>query len=94
MARNMRNVIKIQNLLSLILNKLEATELKIERQANDIKTYIEQHKLDSETSKLLMAQQKATKTSIEILRDEIEELHQVVKLIFNEIGLEQNKEEQ
>jgi gas vesicle protein len=85
---------QIRELLSLILNKLEATELKIERQANDIKTYIEQHKLDSETSKLLMAQQKATKTSIEILRDEIEELHQVVKLIFNEIGLEQNKEEQ
>jgi len=85
---------EIRELLSLILNKLEATELKIERQANDIKTYIEQHKLDSETSKLLMAQQKATKTSIEILRDEIEELHQVVKLIFNEIGLEQNKEEQ
>ena len=85
---------EIRELLSHILNKLEATELKIERQANDIKTYIEQHKLDSETSKLLMAQQKATKTSIEILRDEIEELHQVVKLIFNEIGLEQNKEEQ
>ena len=85
---------QIRELLSLILNKLEATELKIERQANDIKTYIEQHKLDSETSKLLMAQQKATKTSIEILRDEIEELHQVVKLIFNKIGLEQNKEEQ
>lgn len=85
---------KIRELLSLILNKLEATELKIERQANDIKTYIEQHKLDSETSKLLMAQQKATKTSIEILRDEIDELHQVVKLIFNKIGLNQNKEEQ
>lgn len=35
-----------------------------------------------------------TKTSVEILRDEIDELHQVVKLIFNEIGLNQNKEEQ
>ena len=40
-----------------------------------------------------MAQQRATKTSIEILRDEIDELHQLVKLIFNEIGLDQNKEE-
>ena len=69
----------------MILKKLEATELKIERQPDDIRTYIEQQELDSETSKLLMAQQKATKTSIEILRDEIEELHQVVKLIFNEI---------
>ena len=84
---------QIRELLSLILNKLEATELKIERQANDIKTYIEQHKLDSETSKLLIAQQKATKTSIEILRDEIEELHQVVKLIFNKIGSDQTKED-
>jgi hypothetical protein len=84
---------EIKDLLSQILKKLEATELKIERQADDIKTYIEQHKLDSETSKLLMAQQKATKTSIEILRDEIEELHQVIKLLFNEIVSDQNKED-
>jgi len=86
-------ITEIKDLLSLILKKLEATELKIERQANDIKAYINQQELDIETSKLLMAQQKATKTSIEILRDEIEELHQVIKLIFNEIGLEQNKGE-
>ena len=85
---------EIKDLLSLILKKLETTELTIERQADDIKKYIEQQELDVGTSKLLMAQQKATKTSIEILRDEIEELHQVIKLIFNEIGLEQNKEEQ
>lgn len=85
---------EIKDLLRLILKKLETTELKIERQANDIQTYIKHRGLDSETSKLLMAQQKATKTSIEILRDEIEELHQVIKIIFNEIGLEQNKEEQ
>ena len=84
---------EIKDLLSLILNKLETTELTIERQADEIKTYIEQHELDLETSKLLMAQQKATKTSIEILRDEIEELHQVVKLIFKEKGLDQNKGE-
>ena len=58
---------EIKDLLSLILKKLETTELTIERQADDIKKYIEQHELDLETSKLLMAQQKATKTSIEIL---------------------------
>ena len=84
---------EIREILIQILKKLETIELKIERQADDIKTYIEQQELDSETSKLLMAQQKATKTSIEILRDEIEELHQVVKLIFNEIVSDQNKEE-
>jgi len=85
---------QIREILSQILKKLEATELKIERQADDIKAYIEKHELDLDTSKLLMAQQKATKTSIEILRDEIEELHQVVKLIFNEIALDQNKGEE
>lgn len=84
---------EIRELLSLILKKLEATELKIERQVDDIRTYFEQHELNSETSKLLMAQQKATKASIEILRDKIDELHQVVKLIFNEIVSEENKEE-
>lgn len=84
---------KIKDLLNLILKKLETTELTIERQAEEIKIYIEQQELDIETSKLLMAQQRAIKTSIEILRDEIEELHQVVKLIFNEIVSDENKEE-
>ena len=84
---------EIKDLLSLILKKLETNELTIERQADDIKKYIEQQELDVGISKLLMAQQRAIKTSIEILRDEIEELHQVVKLIFNEIGLNQNKGE-
>ena len=84
---------KIKDLLNLILKKLETTELTIERQAEEIKIYIEQQELDIETSKLLMAQQRAIKTSIEILRDEIEELHQVVKLIFNEKASDQNKGE-
>jgi cell fate regulator YaaT (PSP1 superfamily) len=85
---------QIREILSQILKKLETTELKIERQSEEIKTYIEPHELDLDTSKLLMAQQRAIKTSIEILRDEIEELHQVVKLIFNEIALDQNKGEE
>lgn len=84
---------EIKEILDQILNKLEATELKIERQADDVKKYIEQQELDVDTSKLLTAQQRAIKTSIEILREEIEELHQVVKLIFNEQSSKQNKEE-
>jgi len=85
-------ITEIKEILDQILNKLEATELKIERQADEIKTYIKHRGLDSEISKLLIAQQKSTKTSIEILRDEIEELHQVVKLIFNEIDSDQNNQ--
>ena len=39
--------------------------------------------MDLDKSQLLIAQQKATRTSIELLRDEIEELHQVIKVIFD-----------
>jgi|SaaInlStandDraft_6_1057023.scaffolds.fasta_scaffold976815_1 hypothetical protein len=38
-----KKLIEIRELLIQILNKLETIELMIERQADDIKTYIEQY---------------------------------------------------
>ena len=76
-------ITEVREVLSQILNKLEVTELKIERQFDEIKTYIEKCAVDLDKSHLLIAQQKATRTSIELLRDEIEELHQVIKVIFD-----------
>ena len=76
-------ITEVREVLSQILNKLEVTELKIERQFDEIKTYIEKCAVDLDKSQLLIAQQKATRTSIELLRDEIEELHQVIKIIFD-----------
>jgi hypothetical protein len=76
-------ITEVREALSQILNKLEVMELKIERQFDEIKTYIEKCSVDLDKSQLLIAQQKATRTSIELLRDEIEELHQVIKIIFD-----------
>jgi hypothetical protein len=80
-----KKITEIKDLLFLILNKLEETELKIERQSNEVKQYIEKHAFNLDTKALLLAQQKTTKTSIKLLREEIEELQEAIKLIFDEI---------
>ena len=87
-------IIEIRKLLSQILNELEATKQKIEQQSGDIKAYIEKCDVNLDKSQLLIAEQRSTKTSIELLRDEIEELHQVVKIIFNEISDKTDKEDE
>lgn len=84
-----KKITEIRELLNQILNKLETTELKIEKQVEEINKYIQQHGADSESGNLLIAQGKSTKTSIELLREEIEELHQVVKFIFQQTPLDQ-----
>ena len=89
-----KKITEVTELLFLILSKLEETETNIERQSHEIKQYIEKQELDVDTRTLLVAQQKSTKTSIELLREEIEELHEVVKLIFDEILSGQNKKEE
>ena len=87
-------IIEIRKLLSQILNELEATKQKIEQQSDDIKAYIEKCDVNLDKSQLLIAEQRSTRTSIELLRDEIEELHQVVKIIFNEINDKTDKEDE
>ena len=89
-----KKITEVTELLFLILSKLEETETNIERQSHEIKQYIAKQELDVDTRTLLVAQQKSTKTSIELLREEIEELHEVVKLIFDEILSGQNKKEE
>ena len=87
-------IIEIRKLLSQILNELEATKQKIEQQSDDIKAYIEKYDVNLNKNQLLIAEQKSTRTLIELLRDEIEELHQVVKIIFNEISDKTDKEDE
>jgi deoxyribose-phosphate aldolase len=87
-------IIEIRKLLSQILNELEATKQKIEQQSDDIKAYIEECDVNLNKNQLLIAEQRSTRTSIELLRDEIEELHQVVKIIFNEISDKTDKEDE
>ena len=73
---------EIKDLLGHILNKLERLEQKIERQEEDIRNFLASRDRSYEPSSLLIAQQKATRTSVELLREEIEELHQVIKVIL------------
>ena len=72
--------------LGLILKKLDSIEAKIERQEEGIKTYMENSISHLDANELLEAQQKSTRTTIALLYDEIEELHQVVMLLFQEIN--------
>jgi hypothetical protein len=73
---------EIKELLTHILNKLERLEQKIERQEEDIRIFLVSRDRSYEPSDLLIAQQKATRTSVELLREEIEELHQVIRVIL------------
>lgn len=77
---------EIQELLNLMINKLEATDLKLESQTEEVKKHIEQHGEQLNVEELLMAHQKEIKTSIELLRDEIDGLHQMVELMMDVIG--------
>ena len=72
----------IKELLSHILNKLETLEQKIEKQNEDVRIFLAGKDSSYEPSSLLIAQQKATRTSVELLREEVDELHQIIKVIL------------
>jgi hypothetical protein len=73
---------EIKELLNHILNKLDRLEQKIERQEEDIRIFLTSRDSSYEPSSLFLAQQKATRTSVELLREEIEELDQVIRVIL------------
>ena len=73
---------EIKELLGHILNQLDRLEQKIEKQNEDVRIFLASRDSSYEPSSLLIAQQKATRTSVELLREEIEELHQIIKVIL------------
>ena len=73
---------EIRDTLTFILNTLETIDSKLDAQEKDIKTYIEQKPLSLDSNELLIAGLKSTRTSFELLRDEIDELHQVTIELF------------
>jgi hypothetical protein len=73
---------EIKELLGHILNQLDRLEQKIEKQNEDVRIFLAGKDSSYEPSSLLIAQQKATRTSVELLREEIEELHQIIKVIL------------
>ena len=65
---------EIKRLLGHIFNELQKLENKIEKQEEDIRIFLTARDSNYKPSHLLIAQQKATRTSVELLRDEIEEV--------------------
>ena len=68
---------EIRDTLTFILNKLQTIDTKLERQEEDIKAYIARGLVHLDSNELLIAGLKSTRTSFELLRDEIDELQQI-----------------
>ena len=65
---------KIEELLIM----LKDIEVKITNQEKDVKIYIDKASSTAETTEILIAHMRSLKTSIELLRDEIDELEQII----------------
>jgi hypothetical protein len=74
---------EIRDALTFILNTLETIDSKLDGQEKDIKKYIELSSVNLDSNELLISGLKSTRTSFELLRDEIDELHQVTTALFN-----------
>jgi hypothetical protein len=77
---------EIRDALTFILNTLETIDSKLDGQEKDIKKYIELSSVNLDSNELLISGLKSTRTSFELLRDEIDELHQVTIALFNGEG--------
>ena len=77
---------EIRDTLTFILNTLETIDSKLDGQEKDIKKYIELSSVNLDSNELLISGLKSTRTSFELLRDEIDELHQVTIALFNGDG--------
>jgi len=76
-------ITEIRELLIQISKKLEVTQQKIEQQSDDIKKYINLNLVNLDSNELIIAGLKSSKTSFELLRDEIDELQQLTIVLFN-----------
>lgn len=68
--------------LNLILNKLRTIDSKLDRQEEDIKAYIGRSLVNLDSNELLISGLKSTRTSFELLRDEIDDLHALTVALF------------
>ena len=76
-------ITEIRELLIQISKKLEVTQQEIEQQSDDIKKYINLNLVNLDSNELIIAGLKSSKTSFELLRDEIDELQQLTIALFN-----------
>ena len=79
-----QKVDKLKDSLVFILNKLEGIEKQVRKQEEEIENYVKKNHI-IDFNELVATHLKSTKTSIELLHQEIEELHQLITLLFEEI---------
>ena len=79
-----QKVDKLKDSLVFILDKLENMEKQVRKQEQEIENYIKKNR-SIDFNELVAAHLKSTKTSIELLREEIDELQQLITLLFEEI---------
>jgi cell fate regulator YaaT (PSP1 superfamily) len=84
-----QKVDKLKDSLVFILDKLENMEKQVRKQEQEIENYIKKNR-SIDFNELVAAHLKSTKTSIELLREEIDELQQLITLLFN--GIKNNPE--
>lgn len=75
---------KVEEFQVVILRELKALESKLSKQEESIKRYMKQHRSHPNSEQLLIAGLRSTRTSFELLRDEIEELNQLMVMLFRE----------
>ena len=79
-----QKVHKLQDSIVFTLNKLEDMGKQVRKQEEEIENYIKKN-CTIDFNELVAAHLKSTKTTMELLREEIEELHQLTTLLFEEI---------
>lgn len=74
----------INEFYPLILKKLEAIEVLLNNKGVEIKSYLATNPDALKSADVLVAGLKSTRTSFELLRDEIEELHELTIVLSKE----------
>ena len=76
-----RTIEEIRAVLTHIFKKLEDVEVLLSRQEEDITVYMKQSPTNLDSNELLAAGLRSTRTSFELLRDEVDELYQLTVAI-------------
>ena len=74
----------INEFYPLILKKLEAIELLLNNKEVEIKSYLATNPEALKSADVLLAGLKSTRTSFELLRDEIDEIHELTIALSKE----------
>jgi len=74
----------IQETLTLILEKLGNIETEITNQREDVKTYLKTMGIRTDFDEPIILRMHAINTSVELLRDEVDELRGLAIVLFRE----------